>query len=274
MIAGIDDAIHKKCLDARDYAGCVQAASKATVQSGDQLTELRKAMKKVAARLRSGVSYANSSSVYQPVVDQLALVRQEHPKALAVEKAILANTLFDALRESRYGEINSIDYQASRNNYRGGTVYNCSRLNRFVSSFNNVYGSEVVGWRYTPKPQGLLGLKPKNCVISDYQLPTRSMMKVVIKTLEQGSISPEEIAKKEEAKRLREEQRAAKILADEENAWNKHVAEQGDNYRQWLEANPSLAKEAKEKWLAPYREKQKESDRFTSSFILGNGTYE
>lgn len=81
---GIDPKIHKQCKDARDYTGCVKAFTPLPPTSDDELSALLAAMKQVAARITTGFALRDATLFFQPVTDQLALVRSSHPESSAV----------------------------------------------------------------------------------------------------------------------------------------------------------------------------------------------
>ena len=94
--AEISDDVKATCMAAKDFVGCVKALSgDISDDSTDELTALRGAMKKVAARLSSGTSLRDSTITFQPVIDQLALVSDSCPNELATKAASRAVKLFD-----------------------------------------------------------------------------------------------------------------------------------------------------------------------------------
>ena len=96
--AEISPEVKATCMEAKDFVGCVQALSGgARIESDDGLAALRRAMKQVAARLDSGTSLRDSSITFQPVIDQLAIVKLDYPDSLAVKASVKASELFDLL---------------------------------------------------------------------------------------------------------------------------------------------------------------------------------
>ncbi|WP_186471796.1 hypothetical protein [Synechococcus sp. BMK-MC-1] len=75
-VPAIAGAAHDTCIKAADYEGCMRVQQNGGVasSSNDSLSNLRAAMKQVAARLTAGTSLRDSSEVFRPVTDALALV--------------------------------------------------------------------------------------------------------------------------------------------------------------------------------------------------------
>ncbi len=234
--------IHKLCIEAKDYAGCVKAMTTPTAPAEeDSLTPLRNAMKQVAARLTTGTSLRDSTETFRPVVDQLAIVASSNPSALAVEKAKLALRMFDSLQEAWDARIKVKSYGLEQ---YGMQVYNCKVLQQTVDNFNSIPGAPSVYWSYK---KGLFGIE--SCKVSSSELPEVYMMRNVVRVLEEGAISPAEIAQRE--KEVNE--RKAKVERERElcamGPWNRYL-EENPNIRKWVDTNPSAAEAAKKKFLA------------------------
>ena len=75
-VPAIAGAAHDICLQASDYEGCMRVQQNGGVASSgnDELANLRNAMKQVAARLSAGTSLRDSSEVFRPVTDAIAVV--------------------------------------------------------------------------------------------------------------------------------------------------------------------------------------------------------
>lgn len=183
VLAQVDPKIAAQCKDARDFVGCVKAFTTPAAPSTDNLTALRNAMKQVASRLRAGTSLRDSTSTFQPVVDQLALVESSNPKDLAVVSARKASNLFNALQTAWGARI-----RATQDVY-GEKFYNCKILKLSADSFNSLAGSDSFGWNYK---KGLFGVDL--CQVRYGQLPEDYMRPIVNRVLTEGAISPEEIA--------------------------------------------------------------------------------
>jgi hypothetical protein len=234
-----------KCKDARDFQGCVKAFTTAAPTEEDALTPLRNAMKQVAARLRSGTSLRDSSEVFRPVVDQLAIVQSQYPDDIAVEKAKLASRMFDALQLAWDTRI-----KVSSSLY-GETFYNCKALQITVENYNSIPGAPAVSWGYK---KGIFGID--TCRVPSSQLPEVYMMQNVVRVLDEGAISPAEIAARKKA----QEEREAKAARERElcamGPWNRYL-EENPGMKKWVEANPIAAEDTKKKFLAkPENEKE------------------
>jgi hypothetical protein len=241
--AQVDPKVAAQCKDARDFVGCVKAFTTPSIQASDELTALRGAMKQVAARLKSGTSLRDSTITFQPVVDALALVRESHPDSLAVRNANLASRLFSVMQNAWDLQIRAKSYQLSEY-LKGEDVYACEVLKQSADAFNSAYGSTVIDWNYT---KGLLGLS--TCRVPYGQLPLDYMYPVVISILNEGSISPAEIASRElqakeaDAKRLKEKELC------EMGPWNRRL-EEDPKLKEWAKANPSAAEAEMKKYIA------------------------
>lgn len=233
----VDPKIHKLCVEAKDYSGCVKSMTSAPVPEEDSLTPLRNAMKQVAARLRSGTSLRDSTLTFQPVVDQLAVAESVSPDSLAVQKAKLASRMFDALQLAWDTRI-----KVSTSIY-GETIYNCKALKLTVENFNSIPGAPSVYWDYK---KGLFGIN--SCRVPYGQLPENYMMTAVARVLDEGSVSPAEIEARDKAKKEREEKAKREQELCALGPWNRYL-EENPGMKKWAEANQTAAEVAKEKFL-------------------------
>jgi hypothetical protein len=233
----VDPKIHKLCIEAKDYSGCVKSMTSAPATEEDSLTPLRNAMKQVAARLRSGTSLRDSTLTFQPVVDQLAVAGSASPDSLAVEKARLASRMFDALQLAWDTRI-----RTSTSIY-GETIYDCKAIKLTVDNFNSIPGAPPVYFDYK---KGLFGINA--CRGSSSMLPENSMMAAVARVLDEGSVSPSEIAAREKAKKEREEKAKREQELCALGPWNRYL-EENPGMKKWAEANPAAAESTKEKFL-------------------------
>lgn len=233
----VEPKIHKLCIEAKDYSGCVKSMTTAPTQDDDALMPLRNAMKQVAARLRSGTSLRDSTLTFQPVVDQLAVAQSFNSDSLAVDKARLASRMFDALQLAWDTRI-----KVSRSLY-GETFYNCKALKLTVENFNSIPGVTSIYWDYK---KGLFGID--SCRVPYGQLPENYMMTAVARVLDEGSVSPSEIEAREKAQQDRE----AKAKREQElcalGPWNRYL-EENPGIKKWAVANQAAAEAAKEKFL-------------------------
>lgn len=238
----VDPKTHKLCSEAKDYAGCVKAMT-TNLPEEDTLTSLRNAMKQVAGRLRFGTTLADSTATFQPVVDQLALVESREPSSLAVKTASEAVQLFDILQTAWKVRI------ASENTaFRGASgdlrVYDCARLKATADAFNANSTGRRIYFDYTPSP--FFG---HTCKVPYGQEPDAKMYPIIISLLQEGSVSPAEIAsreaqaKEEAAKRQREKELC------QMGPWNRRL-EEDPKLKAWAKANPSAAKSEMKRYIA------------------------
>ena len=250
-MAGVDPSVHSSCKDAKDYQGCVKAFTTPAPETADALAPLRGAMKQVAARLQAGTSLNDSSSTFQPVVDQLALVEGTHSDSLTVQSARKASNLFNALQSAWSARIKATSYQLNQYAEPGGKFYNCKVLKLSADMFNRAYGSRVVNWDYK---KGLLGTH--TCRVPYGQLPEDFMRPIVNRTLTEGSISPQEIAAREKAAKEAAAARAKERELCAMGPWNRYL-EENPAMKEWVKANPQLAEAKKQEILNdPARQKE------------------
>jgi hypothetical protein len=241
--AQVDPKVAAQCKDARDFVGCVKAFTTPSIQASDELTALRGAMKQVAARLTSGTNLRDSTITFQPVVDALALVEGSYPDSLAVQKAILASRLFNVMQSAWDLQIRAKSYQLSEY-MKGEDMYACEVLKQSADAFNSTYGSSIINWNYT---KGLFGISA--CRVPYGQLPLDYMYPVVIRILNEGSISPAEIASRETQAKEADAKRQREKELCEMGPWNRRL-EEDPKLKAWAKANPSAAKEAMTRFIA------------------------
>ena len=227
----VDPKVAAQCKDARDFQGCVKAFT-TPAETTDELSSLRGAMKQVAARLRSGTSLRDSSTTFQPVVDQLALVESTYPDSLAVRKAKKASLLFDVLQEAWGARIKAENY--SLNKYGGTKIYNCKVLKLSADMFDRAYGSGVINWSYS---KGLFG--SHQCKVPYGQLPEDYMRPIINGLLDEGSEDPKVVAAREAAAKRKQELCAM-------GPWNRYL-EENPAMAAWAKNNPKLAEAKKQK---------------------------
>jgi len=240
LAEGIDPKIHNQCKDARDYAGCVKAFTSPQQPLDDGLSGLRVAMKQVAARIRGGFSLRDSTLFFQPLTDQLSLVRSTHPESLAVKSASKAEQLFYVIQAAWQSRIRTL----SVGTYTG-TLFSCTPTQQGVEAFNKVAGSQVV--TYSVKG-GIFGLRI-GCQASVGEGHEAMMLSYVAGLLDSGSVSPEEIAARKKAAEEREAQAERERELCAMGPWNRYL-EENPGIRKWAQANPTAANATKEKFLA------------------------
>jgi len=239
--AQIDPKVVKQCNQAKDFQGCVKAftSAPAPVAVDDGLNSLRAAMKQVSGRIGAGFSLRESTVFFQPVTDQLALVKDKYPTSLAVVNSTKASQLFAIVQEAWQARIRTLSV--------GGiytpTTYSCLPTETGVRAFNIAAGSEVVTYKVKG---GFFGMGP--CMESVGTRHELAMLEYVSGLLNAGSVSPEEIAAKEAA----EKEAAAKLKKERElealGPWLRHL-EENPALKKWVEANPAAAEKAKEKFI-------------------------
>jgi hypothetical protein len=239
-LAKVDPKIHRLCIQAKDYAGCVKAMTTAPTAE-DELNPLRNAMKQVSSRLRSGTSLRDSTETYRPVVDQLAIVASNHQDSLAVKNARLATKMFDALQLAWDTRIKAANY--TLNKYGGIPAYDCEALLNTVKYYNGIPDAPNISWSYTKAR-----FWGTTCKVESSQLPETYMIRNVIRVLEEGSITPSEIAEKEKIEKERQEKlnREKELCAME--PWTRYLSE-NPSMKQWTLANPKAAEAAKKKFI-------------------------
>ena len=240
--AEISDDVKATCMDAKDFVGCVKALSGGVqIESDDGLNALRNSMKQVAARLESGTSLRDSSATFQPVIDQLALVKDEYSDSLAVKSAEKASNLFDILQSAWQGRINSLTTAG------GTTYYSCGPTGRGIKEFNDYVGSVVVkGYSVTrekeldlSKRSGLFN-SISSCTGATVKYNERQLNRFVIGVLREGAVKPETIEKYEK------DRSEAMRLANME-AWQQHL-EKNPGLKAWAKANPKPAEAERQKY--------------------------
>jgi hypothetical protein len=233
--AQVDPKIAKQCKDARDFVGCVKAFSTPATAPDDGLQDLRGAMKQVAGRLAAGTSLRDSTLTFQPVIDSLALVESTKPDALAVREARRATNLFSIMQSAWDLQIKAKSYRLSQY-IQGEDIYACSVLKRAADAFDAEYGSPVINWNYK---KGIFGTSV--CRVPYGSLPVDYMYPIVRRILQEGSASPEEVARQEsnranETKAIKNE-RESLLLSD----WEREL-KANPKLREWAESNPGAAK--------------------------------
>ncbi len=232
----VDPKIHKQCKDARDYIGCVKAFTSPPPPSDDGLSSLRAAMKQVSARIRSGFSLRDSTLFFQPLTDQLALVRSTHRDSLAVTNASKAEELFGIVQTAWQSRISTLSMAM-------GPTYSCTPTQQGVENFNRIAGAQVI--TYSVSGGGLFAI---GCSASVGERHESMMLLYVAGLLDSGSISPEEIAAREKAAAERRAQAERERELCAMGPWNRYL-EENPGIKKWAQANPEAANATKEKFL-------------------------
>jgi hypothetical protein len=233
----ISDELKKTCMDSRDFVGCIEVLGGGSrKRESIELTELRNSMKKVSARLLSGTSLRDSSLVFQPVIDSLALASDSYPEALSVRAATKASRLFDILQSAWQGRIDTLRMV----NY-GGTVYGCGPTQSGIDRMHGVIGSQAVmrSGRLNDSTLARI-LVGGSCSESTVKFYERAMMRFVTGVLKEGAVDPAEISRYE-----KDRQSLYRISSME--AWERHL-ERNPGLKAWADANPVMTSKEQAKF--------------------------
>ena len=233
----IADEVKKTCMDARDFVGCVKALGTSNdVSESDDLASLRRSMKKVSARLVSGTSLRDSSEVFQPVIDDLALVEDEYPDILSVKAAAKASRLFDILQSAWQGRIDTL----SVHKY-AGTRYSCMPTQNGIDRMNAVIGSQAISPGSSMQDSTLaIMFAGGACHEGTVEYHEGMMMSFIAGVLKEGSVSPVKI-------KQYESERSEILRLSAMEAWDKHL-EKNPSLKIWANANPSMAAKERKKY--------------------------
>ena len=226
-ISQVDPMVASQCKDARDFQGCVKAFT-TPAQSTDGLSELRGAMKQVAARLSSGTSLRDSSATFQPVIDAHAVVPTTEQNTKAYKDASLAIRLFDLTKQNWSARIQMTRYYDT-NPYMPGKA--CDLFAQQIRQFNSISGASL---SFSYQKKGILGV----CHRSSAR-PETLMYNHTIKVLREGAVDPKVIAAREAEKKRQQELCAM-------GPWNRYLAE-NPAMASWAKSNPQLAEAKKQK---------------------------
>ena len=141
-----DPKIIKTCMKAADFKGFVEIMSGEKVQektNEDPLNDLKKNMKKIAARINNGMTMKDSTLFFQPLVDSLSLVENEYSKEEAVITSKKASELFVVIRQIFNARVQTIQ--------QGINYPTCSYKPTEVGieMFNKIYGSQAIIYEKT-----------------------------------------------------------------------------------------------------------------------------
>lgn len=227
----VSEELKKICMDSRDFVGCVEVlGGGVSKKESDELKELRDSMKKVSARLFSGTSLRDSSLVFQPVIDSLALATDNHSEALAVRAATKASRLFDILQSAWQGRIDTLRVV---DNY-GGTRYSCSPTQRGIDRMHYEIGSRAVMTSGRLKDSALATiLVGGSCTESTVKFWERNMLNFVAGVLKEGAVDPVEVSRYEQ-------DRQNLYTSSNMEAWERNL-QKNPNLKAWAEANPAIA---------------------------------
>ena len=226
----VSEELKKTFMEARDFVGCVEAlGSGDSKKESIELTNLRNSMKKVSARLFSGTSLRDSSSVFQAVVDSLALAADNHAEDFAVRAATKASRLFNIFQSAWHRIINTlrvVDY--------GGNMYSCTPTQSGIDRMNGVIGSQAVTRMGRLKDSAFATiLAGGSCTQSTVEIYEYAMMKFVAGVLKDGAVDPEKISRYEQ-------DRQTLYRISNMEAWERYLQE-NPGLREWAVANPGMA---------------------------------
>ncbi len=237
--AQVDQKVHKKCLSAADYKGCVQVmmggADAAPVQQGS-MAKLKEAMRLLPDRL-GNTNLRDFTSNTQIFSDAVTMASDGDAKT-EYEKEFLAEA------RAIKGMVEALEAYWSARIYRGTYYgeygyksYYCHVLRPGLDNFNSWAGSKyVVPYNGTEKNTFLLG-KMEACYPQEAEMSSS-----IVRRVKEALVDPE-VRKAEIAKKRREAELARMA------PWDRHL-EENPQLKQWVKANPAQAQKAREKFLA------------------------
>jgi hypothetical protein len=155
--------------------------------------------------------------------------------------------MFEALQLAWDTRIKATQHDLNR--HGGIPMYDCEALKRTVDIYNAIPGAPYVNWRYT---KGVLGWTV--CKVAAGELPEMYISRSLVRVLDEGAVSPADIAAAEKAA----QDRRAKVDRERElcalGPWNKYL-EENPGIKKWALANPVAAEAAKTKFLADPKNK-------------------
>ena len=159
VVSQVPDEVHEKCKDARDYVGCIQVLTGATVSKEEveieEIKNLKKALALLPSRLQN-TSLRDFSMAIQPFTDALAAAEaaaiggsdyslEDKTKILKLTNPSLRlSSAVDIFRSTwRMGiEFDSEAYPS----VVGSKYVPCSMYDASIDRFNQIFGSNVIGY--------------------------------------------------------------------------------------------------------------------------------
>jgi len=239
--AQIDPKIKAECMKAQDFVGCIKALSGASEPKSIAESEnLRNTMKQVADRLSFGTSLRESSEIFRPLVDALALAKEKEPSSLAVKVSTKASAIFSIIQSGWQARIDALTV-----NIIGESAYKCKPTQTAIDLVNQEVGTKAIvpfsssrNKEVDSLPTGFLTVCSEETVKSN----ERRMINFVAEILREGSVPQSTIA--------RYNDEAAKSLADLENRqWLDHLKE-NTKLQAWIKVNPKMAEQKKKEFIA------------------------
>jgi len=229
----IPSEILQKCLEARDFEGCIDSSisqdanEKKALENNDPL---RDQMKNTAKLIRQSRGFEEAADAFQSL-EQLSLA--EDATSLSRQVSNKVSQIF--LKHEQ--EWTSFKKAHALYNPSYGKLHSCKRLKKIVSSFNSDVGSEVVKYTaYVKAP--ITGMHV--CNEMSLSLHERDMLVFLAGSLEEGAIDPNIIIDFNEAVKVKED------LANQDS-WSKYLNEK-PGLKAWSLANPIAAEKARIKW--------------------------
>jgi len=213
-IAQVDPKIAEMCMKAQDFSGCVQTMTGGDPTTTDEVQKLRSVMKQVAARLDNGISYRDSTNMFQPLVDQLAIAKDGNESELAVKVSSFAEILYNIMQESWY---NSIKYDGI-----------ALGANDPIVRWNSVIGTENIK---PLKVKRMLGLELVD--ETAHNASVRLMYNFVSGILKEGAVKQQEID-------AFNKQRDEVIKRSSMDSWARYL-DANPGIAAWAKANPAVA---------------------------------
>jgi len=139
--AQVDQKVVKQCMNAKDFAGCVQVLSGSkTTPKNDLCVDLRKGLAIVRERLISGTSLSELDTNTNPLSDPLAIAKAEGGSKLGCQQLIIdSQTVLEMIRVLSSQWRTEIDI--GTDSYRQGTrVYPSPPIIQNINLINMLAG--------------------------------------------------------------------------------------------------------------------------------------
>jgi hypothetical protein len=220
-LAQVDPKIAEMCMKAQDFSGCVQTMTGGDTTTKDEVQKLRSVMKQVAARLDNGISYRDSTNMFQPLVDQLAIAKEGNKSELAVKVSSAAEILFNIMQESWY---NSIKFDGI-----------ALGANEPIRRWNSVIGTKNI------KPLEVrFAFGVETVDETAHEVSVRLMYNFVSGILKEGAVKQQDIGafnkKRDEA-----------IRRSSMDSWARHL-DANPGMAAWAKANPAIAETKRDQY--------------------------
>jgi len=229
----IPSEILQKCLEARDFEGCIDSSISQDANEQKALENndpLRNQMKKTAKLIRKSLGFEEASDAFQSL-------EQFSPAEDAISLSSQVSSKVSQIFLKHEQEWTSFKKAHALYNPSYGKLHSCNRLKKIVNSFNSDVGSEVVKYTaYVKAP--ITGMHV--CNERSLFLHERDMLVFLAGSLEEGAIDPNIILEFNEAAKVKED------LANQDS-WSKYLNEK-PGLKAWSSANPSAAEKARIKW--------------------------